>query len=403
MGRTYALALAIILAFCPSAHASDVSASTWTPTDASNIAASPNGWPPNMAPNQVAPVGRAMMGGLKRWYNATNMTVTSTGSANAQVITYSPVPTACIAGDSYVFKAGFTNTAAMTLNNGVCTAAVQIGASALVGGEVVSGRPIQVYYDGTVFQLKTNTGAYWDAVNKRLGIGNTTPTTLSGPGMEIYGTGTYGSGLRITSGNVGGHAYEFAPAWVGNSNTGFTLHDVTSSLNVFITNGGASNATLFSGFLGSLSLGLISTSGTNALCGVSSAYLSTYVGITFCSSDERLKDVYGGLDPAGGASALIDRLKPSSFAMTNDIDKTRHSGFIAQQVGLVMPECQVKNADGYYSIETNCILAYSVKAQQESQSRIWHLSLYLWLMAAFVVGILIAMGWVVSELRRRPV
>lgn len=50
---------------------SDISA--WSVTDASNTAATPDGWPEGQAPSSVNDCGRAMMGAIKRWYDLANV------------------------------------------------------------------------------------------------------------------------------------------------------------------------------------------------------------------------------------------------------------------------------------------------------------------------------------------
>src|SRR6185437_2929432 len=82
---------------------------------------------------------------------------TSGGSANAQTLSPSPyAPAAYVAGDSFSFIAGFTNTGAMTLNNNsLGTRAVQLpsgnGPIALIGGEIVAGNVITVRDTGTAY------------------------------------------------------------------------------------------------------------------------------------------------------------------------------------------------------------------------------------------------------------
>lgn len=87
---------------------------------------------------------------------------TSTGAANAQVVsTLVPAGFTLAAGKRVVFIAGFTNTGALTLNlNAVGAKNVYYptpsGPAALVGGEVTAGNIVEVYYDGTQYQLITN-------------------------------------------------------------------------------------------------------------------------------------------------------------------------------------------------------------------------------------------------------
>lgn len=81
---------------------------------------------------------------------------TSGGTANAQTLTLSPTVTAYVAGQRFSFLAGFTNTAAATLNvNGAGAKNIFNAATgvAIGAGEVVSGRAYEVIYDGTQFLL----------------------------------------------------------------------------------------------------------------------------------------------------------------------------------------------------------------------------------------------------------
>jgi hypothetical protein len=88
---------------------------------------------------------------------------TTGGSANAQTLaSTSPNSFALTSGYRVTFIAGFTNTAAMTLN--VHSAGLvnvfrktQLGATATVGGEIIAGNPYTVVYNGTNFVLDTET------------------------------------------------------------------------------------------------------------------------------------------------------------------------------------------------------------------------------------------------------
>src|SRR6266702_6777139 len=133
----------------------DIQSGTWSPVDASNNAASPNGWTSgSMLPSQVEPTARGMMGAIRRWYDRANGTLTSGGSANAQTLTYAVAPAALVSGDAFVFFPGFTNTGNLTLNiNGLGAKNVVCGSALLSGGEVVLNKPAQVYYDGVSLQL----------------------------------------------------------------------------------------------------------------------------------------------------------------------------------------------------------------------------------------------------------
>ena len=92
---------------------------------------------------------------------------TSGGTANAQTVSVSAFST--VNGQTFYFKAGFTNTTALTLtvNGGSAISVVRdtpTGTVALTGGEVVTGNIIGVTYDSVTgaFHLVTNnTPAVW--------------------------------------------------------------------------------------------------------------------------------------------------------------------------------------------------------------------------------------------------
>lgn len=180
------IAVAIVFSLS-AAFANDLSNSTWSETDASNNSVSPNGWKSGtMLPTEVEPTARAMMGALKRWYNHTNATATSSGSANTQTLTYSVAPAAYVAGDTYTFIAGFTNTGAATLNvNALGAKAIQSGGVALLGGEIVAGNVVSVAYDGTQFQL-LHRAINATVRNTGTGMGTYNPYTAVYPDNTVY-------------------------------------------------------------------------------------------------------------------------------------------------------------------------------------------------------------------------
>lgn len=84
----------------------------------------------------------------------------STGSSNAYVITYSPVPTALVTGQHYPFISNFANTGAATVNpNGLGAKAIKKnGGTALAANDITSGLVVDEVYDGTNMQMIVPSG-----------------------------------------------------------------------------------------------------------------------------------------------------------------------------------------------------------------------------------------------------
>lgn len=81
---------------------------------------------------------------------------TSTGSANAYVLTLAPALPALVAGRMLTFKANFANTGAATLNvNGLGAKSIKRVSSDIGAGNIQAGQIVTVIYDGTNFQLLT--------------------------------------------------------------------------------------------------------------------------------------------------------------------------------------------------------------------------------------------------------
>jgi hypothetical protein len=132
----------------------DLNNSSWSETDSSNTQPAPSGFPSGILPSQVGGVVRAMMGATKRAYNHGNAMVSSTGSANAYVLTYEqPLQSGYVKGEVFRFFAHATNTGASTLNiNGAGTRAIlRADGSQVAAGEIVTGQVVTVVCDGVNF------------------------------------------------------------------------------------------------------------------------------------------------------------------------------------------------------------------------------------------------------------
>lgn len=89
------------------------------------------------------------------------LAVTSTGSANAYVITYSPAPTAYVIGQHYYFVSNFSNTGAATANFNSLGALPlkKQGGVALSSGDIANGEAVDGLYDGTNLQIVSTLSA----------------------------------------------------------------------------------------------------------------------------------------------------------------------------------------------------------------------------------------------------
>jgi hypothetical protein len=120
---------------------------------------------------------------------------TSGGAANAQTLTLAPIITAYVAGQRYSFIAGFTNTAAATLNiNGVGTKSIFNAATgaAIGAGEIVATRAYEVLYDGTQFLLLNDVTPIQNGDYIWLGTAGGTATAITAnatPAITAYKTG----------------------------------------------------------------------------------------------------------------------------------------------------------------------------------------------------------------------
>jgi len=133
---------------------------------------------------------------------------TSTGSANTHAISVTIAPSAYVAGQRFAFLAGYSNTAACTLNvNSLGAKSIKlINGSNPGAGAISLNAIIEVVYDGTNFQL-TNALVIVGAItcssvtaSGDVGCGSLTTTTIN--------KGT--SGLEITGlGGVTHHGIEF--------------------------------------------------------------------------------------------------------------------------------------------------------------------------------------------------
>lgn len=134
---------------------SELQSADWSETAANNNAAAPNGWPEGQLGSSVNNCAREMMAALKRDWNRSNVTISSTGSANAYVLTYANAPT-YTHGMRFSFKANFANTGAATVNINTLGAKSIVhndGATALVANDIVVNQHVHLEYDSALDKM----------------------------------------------------------------------------------------------------------------------------------------------------------------------------------------------------------------------------------------------------------
>ena len=129
--------------------------SVFSQNDSSNTGALP-GLSGTSPPSQIDNSIRALMGSTKREHDWRNFTVTSSGSANAYLLSYSVAPDGYYTGQRFAFKTNFAVTGAATVNvNGLGAKTIKkIVSGALTdlsSGDIASGDYVDLVYDGTYF------------------------------------------------------------------------------------------------------------------------------------------------------------------------------------------------------------------------------------------------------------
>jgi hypothetical protein len=126
-------------------------------------------------------------------------------------------------------------------------------------------------------------------------------------------------------------------------------------------NGGGSAINIIAA---NINFGTPATGGSATLCAQISEYVTSWYGITFCSSDARLKE--DAHSPRFGSSLVgVLRLTARLFHFRAEKGPL-HGGFIAQEVQGIFPEAVTVNPDGMLSLETNAIVGRLVSAFQEA-------------------------------------
>lgn len=218
----------------------------WSVTAASNNSAAPNGAPEGMAPSGVNDVIRENMAATAKWYTGLDASLTSTGSANAYVLSTGSSHAALADIGLVIFKANFTNSAAATIAiDGLSATAIEICGDALVGGEVVSGSVCALVYNatGTAFEMVSPSGLTGTSLcDLQSFTGNgtwTKPAGVTFVEVELWAPGGGGSNNTTATQGSGGGGGEYVRALFSASDLGATVAVTVPSGAAGGANGGA--------------------------------------------------------------------------------------------------------------------------------------------------------------------
>jgi hypothetical protein len=221
----------------------------WSQTAATNSNADATiNWAEGQAPSTVNDSSRAMMAALAVWYaqisSGTIVTGTVGGTVDAITLTNSPtVPSAQMKyGSKFMFTPiGTSSSTTPTLNvDGIGAKTIQYRGAALVAGDIVSGFPMLVVYDGTNFQI---VGPIPSSKNYNAG-GTTIGTSQSFTEVFVTRNAQTGTTYTIATSDRGKHvtlsnASAIAVTLPQANGTGFT-----SGFYTFVENIGAGTVTI---------------------------------------------------------------------------------------------------------------------------------------------------------------
>ena len=131
---------------------SEIQTTTWNEVAASNTTTPPDGVPTTASRTQITNWGRETMAVLKRDWDRSHTTLTSSGSSDAYVLTYGVAPPAYANGLRFSFKANFANGGSASCNvNGLGAKTIKknssSGLAALASGDILTDNHVELEYD----------------------------------------------------------------------------------------------------------------------------------------------------------------------------------------------------------------------------------------------------------------
>lgn len=179
----------------------EISTTSWTETDAGNIFTPPLGWPAGMAPNQVEPTARMMMGALKRFWGRTNPTYAATQStADSYVVT----PTQAMDGiglyEEWKIRFGIANAStspSLTLSTFAAPVKKYSGDSIVaLAANDIRAKDHSLYWDGTQFILRDPSASAGTVTS--VGVQSDTSGGILFSGSPITSSGVIGGKIDPT-------------------------------------------------------------------------------------------------------------------------------------------------------------------------------------------------------------
>jgi hypothetical protein len=170
---------------------SEIQTTNWNEVAANNTATAPNGIPTGGPNYDLYDWGREIMAAVKRDWDRAHTTLSSTGSSDAYVLTYTVAPPAYADGLRFSFKANFANTGSATCNvNGLGAKTIKkngsSGPATLSAGDIQTNNHVELEYDLAA-----------DALILLNPLGADAPT--AGTGIDVTGTAVSLDFLDLTS------------------------------------------------------------------------------------------------------------------------------------------------------------------------------------------------------------
>ena len=271
--------------------------SIFSQTDSANSGSLP-GITGSSSPALIDNSIQALMGAIKREHDWRNYTVTSSGSANAYVLTYSVAPAAYYTGQRFSFTTNFAVTGSATVNVNTLGAKtikkiVSGVKTNLASGDIASGDFIDLVYDGTDM-VWTNKGTA-SAPSGSITSSGYTQSTARMLGRSTASTGaieeiSVGAGLALSAGSIATSGAITSSGFT--QSTSRLLGRTTASTGAVEEISVGTGLTLSGGSLTATGGGmtLIQTLtgtgvSTQSVTGISSTYRQLYIEIEGVSSD----------------------------------------------------------------------------------------------------------------------